>query len=91
MSNSNEFLTAADYVKKLKTTPNNDELGVLYGLYKQATIGDINTLKPNFFSFKESKKWDSWNQYKGMNQYESEVKYIMTVNEMIQKYGTLSN
>ena len=89
MSNSKEFLTAADYVKKLKTTPTNDELSVLYGLYKQATVGDINITKPVFFNFKESKKWDSWNQYKGMDRYDSEVKYIMTVNELIQKYDTL--
>jgi diazepam-binding inhibitor (GABA receptor modulating acyl-CoA-binding protein) len=87
MSNSKEFLTAADYVKKLKSTPNNDELGVLYGLYKQATVGDINVPKPGFFSFKESKKWESWNQYKGLSTYDSEVKYITTVNDMIQKYG----
>jgi len=89
MSNYKEFLTAADYVKKLKTTPTNDELSVLYGLYKQATVGDINITKPVFFNFKESKKWDSWNQYKGMDRYDSEVKYIMTVNELIQKYDTL--
>jgi len=87
MSNSKEFLTAADYVKKLKATPNNDELGCLYGLYKQATVGDINVPKPGFFSFKESKKWESWNQYKGLSTYDSEVKYITAVNVMIQKYG----
>ena len=89
MSNSKEFLTATEYVKKLKSTPTNDELSVLYGLYKQATIGDINIAKPGFFNFKESKKWDSWNQYKGLCRYDSEVKYIMTVNELIQKYATL--
>jgi len=87
MTNSNEFLTAAEYVKKLKTTPTTDELSVLYGLYKQATVGDINTPKPGFFSFKESKKWESWNQYKGLSTYDSEIKYITMVNNMIQKYG----
>ena len=87
MSNSKEFLVASEYVKKLKTTPNYDELGVLYGLYKQATVGDINTTKPGFLNFKESKKWESWNQYKGLSTYDSEVKYITAVNVMIQKYG----
>jgi diazepam-binding inhibitor (GABA receptor modulating acyl-CoA-binding protein) len=87
MTNSKEFLAAAEYVKKLKTTPNNEELGVLYGLYKQATVGDINIPKPGFFNFKESKKWESWNQYKGLSTYDSEVKYIMAVNTLIQEYG----
>jgi len=87
MTNSKEFSAAAEYVKKLKTTPNNDELGVLYGLYKQATVGDINIPKPGFFNFKDSKKWESWNKYKGMSTYDSEVKYIIAVNTLIQEYG----
>ncbi len=38
-----EFLKAADDVKKLKTTPDNDALLELYGNFKQATVGDCNT------------------------------------------------
>lgn len=28
-----------------------------YGLFKQATIGDINTSRPSFFDFVGQKKW----------------------------------
>ena len=38
-----EFLDAAEKVKNLKSKPNDTEMLELYGLYKQATVGDINT------------------------------------------------
>ena len=87
MSNSQEFLVAAETVKQLSKKPETDELQVLYGLYKQSTIGDINIEKPGFLNFKELKKWESWNSYKGCSRFDSEVKYILYVNELIQKYG----
>ena len=87
MVNSKEFLIAAQKVKTLGKTPETDELQTLYGYFKQATVGDINIEKPGFFNFKESKKWESWNNYKGMSTYDSEVKYITAVNTLIQEYG----
>jgi len=38
-----EFLEAAEQVKNLKSKPNDTEMLELYGLYKQATVGDVNT------------------------------------------------
>lgn len=87
MNNSNEFQLAAETVKQLTKVPTTDELQILYGLYKQATIGDINIEKPGFLNFKEVKKWESWNSCKGLSQFNAEVKYILYVNELIQKYG----
>ena len=86
-TNSQQFTQAATIVKKLKTEPNNDELLKLYGLYKQATIGDINIEKPGMFNFKGAKKWEAWNNFKGKSTYDSEVEYIQTVNTLIKKYG----
>lgn len=40
-----EFEKAAKEVNELKKKPSNDELLKLYGLYKQATVGDVNTGK----------------------------------------------
>lgn len=40
-----EFEKAAKEVNELKNKPSNDELLKLYGLYKQATVGDVNTGK----------------------------------------------
>ncbi len=89
MPNSNEFLIAANTVKKLAKSPSNDELQVLYGFYKQSTIGDINIEKPGFLNFREVKKWESWNSCKGLSQFDAEVKYILWVNTLIQKYGVI--
>ena len=87
MSNSAEFITAVNTVNQLSSQPKSDELLKLYGYYKQAVVGDINISKPGFFSFKESKKWEVWNENKGMTKFDAEVKYILFVNEIIQKYG----
>lgn len=40
-----QFTTAAEEVQKLSTKPSNDELLELYGLFKQATVGDNETCK----------------------------------------------
>jgi len=87
MSNSKEFLIAAETVKKLSEKPNNDELKILYGFYKQAVVGDCNTDKPGMLNFTEKAKWESWNSNKGMSKYNAEVQYITYVNQLIQKYG----
>lgn len=38
-----QFEKAAEDVKNLKSTPSDNDLLELYGLYKQATVGDCNT------------------------------------------------
>lgn len=86
MVNSVQFNMAADIVKKLTVSPTNDELCILYGLYKQATIGNINIVKPNFYQFKDIAKWESWNNNMGLSVYDAEVNYIKYVNSLIKKY-----
>ena len=87
MVNSKEFITASEYVKKLKKTPNNEELLNLYGFYKQAVVGDINIEQPIILNLKGRQKWTIWNSKKGTNQFDAEVEYITIVNILIQKYG----
>jgi diazepam-binding inhibitor (GABA receptor modulating acyl-CoA-binding protein) len=87
LTNSPEFVLAAATVKKLKQDPDNSEKADCYGLYKQATIGDVNIEKPSFFYFLELKKWEAWEKFKGTNTYNAEVKYITLVNTLIRKYG----
>ncbi len=83
MSNSQQFKLAAEAVQQLSTKPNSDNLGKLYGLYKQATVGDNNTAKPGMMEFKETLKWNNWNKYKGYSKYQAEVEYIKLVNQLI--------
>jgi len=81
------FTEAADKVKKLSKTPSNDELCELYALYKQATVGDINTERPGMLDLKGKAKWDAWNGKKGVSQDDAKSQYIAKVDEMIAKYG----
>lgn len=86
-TNSEEFLLAADIVKKLKEKPNDEELLELYGLYKQATVGDNVQPEPGFLDFKGKSKHASWLKNKGKEKYDCEVEYITIVNTLINNYG----
>jgi diazepam-binding inhibitor (GABA receptor modulating acyl-CoA-binding protein) len=46
------FNKCVNNINKLEKAPNDSILLELYGLYKQATIGDINIEKPLFFDVK---------------------------------------
>ncbi|KAL7029029.1 hypothetical protein ACKWTF_006069 [Chironomus riparius] len=60
-----DFDTAAEKVKNLKSKPSDQDLLELYGLFKQATVGDNNTEKPGMLDFKGKAKWEAWNGRKG--------------------------
>ena len=76
MTNSDNFVLAADVVLKLKQSPTNDEKLVLYKFYKQATVGDINTARPGMLDFAGKAKWDAWESVKGTTKNDAEVNYI---------------
>ncbi|KAG7168656.1 Acyl-CoA-binding domain-containing protein-like [Homarus americanus] len=82
-----KFNEAAEKVKKLKTQPNDEELKELYGLYKQATVGDINTERPGMLDFKGKAKWDAWNSKKGTTKEAAMEAYVAKADELITKYG----
>lgn len=80
------FEEKAKAVNDLPTKPNTEELLNLYSLYKQATVGDVNTDRPGIFNLKDRSKWDAWNKLKGMSQEDAEQKYIALVDELFNKY-----
>lgn len=65
---------------KIKNYSDNDKLEI-YKYYKQATIGDINIVKPSFLYFKDRAKWDTWNSVKGLTQNEAMKLYIKKIND----------
>ncbi|XP_030609558.1 acyl-CoA-binding protein-like isoform X2 [Archocentrus centrarchus] len=81
------FNKAVEEVKVLKEKPNQTEMGDLYGLYKQATVGDINTERPGFFDFTGKAKWDAWDARKGLSKEEAMAEYVALVEELKKKYG----
>ncbi|XP_036947425.1 acyl-CoA-binding protein-like [Acanthopagrus latus] len=81
------FQKAVEESKVLKQRPNNDELSGLYGLYKQATVGDIDIDRPGIFNIAGRAKWDAWNVQKGLSKEEAMAAYIKLVEELKAKYG----
>jgi diazepam-binding inhibitor (GABA receptor modulating acyl-CoA-binding protein) len=84
---SEEFILASNIVKKLTIQPDNNTMLKLYGLYKQAMVGNIDIQKPNTLNTKDFYKWKAWDTYKGLDKHSAEIKYIKLVNELIKKYG----
>ncbi|VVC34339.1 Acyl-CoA-binding protein, ACBP, conserved site,FERM/acyl-CoA-binding protein, 3-helical bundle,Acyl- [Cinara cedri] len=81
------FEDAVNKVKNLKETPSDNELLELYALYKQATVGDVNTAKPGFLDFKGKAKWEAWNGKKGVTNDEAKIKYAESVDKLVEKIG----
>uniref|UniRef100_A0AC35TGX4 ACB domain-containing protein n=1 Tax=Rhabditophanes sp. KR3021 TaxID=114890 RepID=A0AC35TGX4_9BILA len=81
------FESAAAQVKNLKTSPSNDELLQAYALFKQATVGDNTTSKPNMLDQKGRAKWTSWTEKKGTDKHTAETEYIALVGTLVAKYG----
>jgi len=86
---SAEFVKAAEDVKNLKSKPGDDEMLSIYGLYKQATVGDINTDRPGMLSLDLAgkAKWDAWSKCKGKAKDDAEKEYVSVVDTLIGKYG----
>ncbi|CAF1230128.1 unnamed protein product [Adineta steineri] len=80
-----EFDKAAEEVKNLSKKPSDDDLLKLYGLFKQATVGDNNTSKPGMFDLKGKYKWEAWEANKGKGKEDAQKAYIALVKELQAK------
>ncbi|CAJ1078876.1 acyl-CoA-binding protein-like [Xyrichtys novacula] len=82
-----DFDKAAEEVKNLATKPADEEMLQVYSLFKQATVGDVNTARPGMFDFTGKAKWDAWEKQKGKSQEDAMKEYIALVGELKGKYG----
>ncbi|PRY16501.1 acyl-CoA-binding protein [Pontibacter ummariensis] len=82
MATQEEFESAVAKSQTLSERPSNDVLLQLYGLYKQATEGNVNTERPGGFDFKNIAKWDAWKQQEGKGQEEARSQYVQLVNKL---------
>jgi len=77
-----EFEQASLNVKGLPAQ-SNDVLLQLYGLFKQASEGDVNIEKPtNFFDLAGVAKYNAWESLKGINQDAAMQQYIDLVKSL---------
>lgn len=78
-----QFEQAAVESKALPTKPSNETLLQLYSLYKQGSIGDINTEPPsNPFDFVAKAKYDAWAALKGKSNDDAMKGYVELVNKL---------
>ncbi|XP_072118232.1 acyl-CoA-binding protein [Mobula birostris] len=82
-----DFEKAAEEVKRLKTKPSDEDMLLIYGLYKQATVGDVNTERPGMLDLKGKAKWDAWSAKKGTTKEDAMKNYIEKVQELKEKHG----
>ena len=77
-----KFDKAAEDVKSLKEKPSNDQLLKIYGLYKQATEGDVTGTAPGLFDPKGRAKHSAWTRVKGMTKDAAMEAYIKLVESL---------
>ncbi|MFN7856213.1 MAG: acyl-CoA-binding protein [Acidovorax sp.] len=70
------FEAAVANSKNLSERPDNATLLKIYGLYKQATVGDNTEKKPGFSDMVGRAKWDAWNSLKGTDADAAKQQYI---------------
>ena len=78
-----DFSSAALRVKNLTKKPSDDIMLQIYALYKQATVGDINTAYPSFWDIVGKAKWNAWKTLEGTNKETAETTYITLVQSLL--------
>jgi acyl-CoA-binding protein len=71
----------------LSQRPDNNTLLQLYALYKQATVGDVNTSRPSQFDFVGRAKWDAWEKLKGTSTQSAMQSYVDLVQQLKRNDG----
>ena len=74
-----QFAVAKGRVEKLPERPSNDQLLQLYGLYKQATEGDVSGSRPGMLDLKGRAKYDAWARKKGTSKDDAMKAYVALV------------
>lgn len=75
-----EFKSAAQAARGFSHL-NMDQMGYVYGLYKQAMEGDINVRQPWSLDLQGTMKWNSWNSMKGMDKGIARAAYVFLIRE----------
>jgi acyl-CoA-binding protein len=76
-----QFEQALGEVKSLPSQ-SNEVLLELYGLFKQATQGDVEGERPGGFDFRGAAKFDAWNARIGMSKDEAMQAYVDLVTRL---------
>eukprot|EP00892_Ulva_mutabilis_P007324 jgi/Ulvmu1/4964/UM207_0008.1 len=87
MGVTEDFELAAAAAKELPEKISNEDKLALYGLFKQGTVGDVNTDRPGMFDQKGRAKWDAWKSHAGKSKELAMTEYIKLVEDLKAKYA----
>jgi acyl-CoA-binding protein len=78
-----QFEQAAADSKTLSEKPGNETLLQLYSLYKQGSVGDVNTDPPSHpFDFVAKAKHEAWTSLKGKSTTDAMMEYVELVKKL---------
>jgi diazepam-binding inhibitor (GABA receptor modulator, acyl-CoA-binding protein) len=86
-----QFDFAVEQVRALPSNgngPSNSEKLTMYGLYKQATVGDCNTAQPWAVQLEAHAKWTAWNSNKDMTRQSAKTSYCNEFLTLNDKYSS---
>ncbi|KAG0313702.1 hypothetical protein BGZ99_008643 [Dissophora globulifera] len=81
------FDTAAADAKAFTKKPSDAQLLELYALFKQATVGVNETVRPGFLDLAGKAKWDAWTSKKELTPAQAEAAYIAYVAELKKDFA----
>ena len=68
--------------RSLPERPDNSTLLKIYGLFKQATSGDVQGDRPGFADMVGRAKWDAWQSLSGTAREDAMQQYIDLIEEL---------
>ena len=79
-----EFQKTVNYVQTAEGDfkPSNELKLELYGLYKQATEGDVTGSRPGMMDFVNRAKFDAWAKLKGVSNESAMQRYIDSIENL---------
>ncbi|TFK29216.1 ACBP-domain-containing protein [Coprinopsis marcescibilis] len=66
-----------DYEEKLQ----------MYSLYKQATVGNVQTPRPGIFDMLGRAKWDAWDKHRDLDSFEAKWFYVDALLKVLRRYS----
>jgi len=82
-----QFESAVAKSKELTKRPSNEELLLLYALFKQGSEGDVSGDRPGGFDFKAIAKFDAWAEQKGKTKEAAMQEYVSLMDKLFQQYA----
>lgn len=87
MSLPDDFQAAVDRVNGLPKAPSQSTMLELYGLFKQATTGDVTGKRPGMLDVRGRAKYDAWAARRGQSKDDAMRAYIALADRLQAEAG----